>query len=70
MKKELMAYYFEKWNCVWDNGLTQNINVQEQNEIIKIIKDNFVFLKDQEFIIEGNEIYVFVDIEKNKINYN
>lgn len=70
MKKELVAIYFDKWNCVWNNGLSEMKNIQEENEIIKIIKDNFVFLKNVEFIIEDNEIYAFVDVEKNKINYN
>jgi len=69
MKKELMAYYFEKWNCVWNNGLSQNKNIQDKDEIIKLIKDNFIFLKNEEFIIEENEIYVYVDVEKHKINY-
>jgi hypothetical protein len=45
-----------------DNKLTEHT----QEEIIKLIKDNFIFLKDEEFIIEENEIYVYVDVEKDK----
>jgi hypothetical protein len=70
MKKELVAIYFDKWNCVWNNGLSQTKNIQDVNEIINMIKNNFSFLQSEEFIIEDNEIYVFIDLEKHTTVYN
>ena len=68
MKKELIAYYTDKWNCVWNLEYTELLNIQKTEDLISIIKEKYDFTLNSIFYIEDLEIYV--DIDKDiKINY-
>jgi hypothetical protein len=69
MRKELMAYYHEKWGCVWNNSLTETKNIQNPEEIIGLIKKEYPVTSDLDFYIEDNEIFVNISTEDIKINY-
>jgi hypothetical protein len=69
MNKELIAYYAEKWNCVWNITHTENKNIQNPEEVIDIIKKEYNLSSDLIFDIQGSEIFVTLNNEDIKINY-
>jgi hypothetical protein len=69
MRKELMAYFHNEWNCVWNVSISVGKNIQTTEEIINLIKKEYPVTSDLDFYIEDNEIFVNISTEDIKINY-
>ena len=63
MKKELVAYkdLYGNWCCVFNVALSEQNPTDDSASMIEVIKLNYPFLSNNEFYVDGNEIYVSTD---------
>ena len=63
MKQELVAYrdIYGNWCCVFNVSLSEQTSTKDEMIIIEIIKNNYPFLSNNNFIINEREIFVLTD---------